>query len=713
MKKLIIIGAGLAGLSATITACENEIKVANDLNNESTKNNEYKEYKEYNEDNEYNENSKNSKNIEIILVSTMPSERAQSVMAEGGINGALNTKGENDSVTQHCEDTLKAGLYLANPNAVKSLTDNAPDIIQNLDKYGVIFNRDSNGNIDLRNFGGQKKKRTAFAKSSSGKQIMTAMIQNVRKYEDMGLVKRYNSHSFLELIKLKDNLNNLNNIDNIEICRGCLVINNYTNEIIPILADGVIIASGGLHGLFNNITGSLDNTGIVTANLFTSGVLIANGEFIQYHPTTLKFHKKHLLISEAARGEGGRLFVYKNGEKYYFMEDKYPELGNLMPRDVVSYEIWNILNNGNYDDNIVYLDLTELPDEVLKNKLLDIVEDCKTFFNIDPKFEPIHVIPGIHYFMGGIKVDQYHRTNINGLYAAGECACQYHGANRLGGNSLLGAIFGGKIAAETFIKDNNNNNNNNNNKNNSNSNNNNNINNINNNPNPNPNSNSNINSNYNFNNNNNSNFNSNFNPNSNSNNSNSNNNNNINNNINNDNQKNKNKNDEKLISQNILAQFNEKIAILKEKDNNYSLSLLKKEMGNILEKCLGIVRNEEMLKNGLENINDLIKKADNNYDSANGVYENFQFNNQCLLSKALIKSALSRKETRGSHNRKDYPKTLDNYKKTTVAKYIGFSNNNIVSDNKNNAKKSDIYNGNDIGGIDIYFEDIPELKNEK
>ncbi|MDR0911721.1 MAG: FAD-binding protein [Methanobrevibacter sp.] len=622
MKKLIIIGAGLAGLSATITACENEIKDVNDLNNENTND---------------NESNVNNINIEIILVSTMPSERAQSVMAEGGINGALNTKGENDNVNQHYEDTLKAGLYLANPNAVKSLTDNALGIIQTLDKYGVMFNRDSNGNIDLRNFGGQKKKRTAFAKSSSGKQIMTAMIQKLRKYEDMGLVKRYNSHSFLELIKLKDNINNM------EICRGCLVINNYTNEIIPIFADGVIIASGGLHGLFNNITGSLDNTGIVTANLFANGVLIANGEFIQYHPTTLKFHKKHLLISEAARGEGGRLFVYKNREKYYFMEDKYPELGNLMPRDVVSYEIWNILNNGDYDDNIVYLDLTELPEEVLENKLSDIVDNCKTFFNIDPKFEAIQVIPGIHYFMGGIKVDQYHRTNVKGLYAAGECACQYHGANRLGGNSLLGAIFGGKIASETFFND---------------------INDIN-------------------------------------------------------DYKKENKNHDNLIQSNILTKFNEKIAILKEKDNNYPLSTLKEEMGNILENCLGIVRDEETLKNGLKNINNLIKKVNDNYDPTNGLYENFHIKNQCLLSKALIQSALNRKETRGAHKRKDYSKTLEFYKKTTVANYIGFSNdNNIIINNKNDNEEIEKYNGNndngnDIGKIDIYFEDIPELKNEK
>ncbi len=197
----------------------------------------------------------------------------------------------------------------------------------------------------------KRKKRTAFAKSSSGKQIMSALIQELRKYESKGLIKRKSSHSFLKLVK-----------DNTGNCIGCIIIDNKTDKIIPLKGDGVIIASGGMQGLFRNTTGSLNNNSITTAELFVSGVSIANTEFIQYHPTTVKFSRKNLLISEAARGEGGRLFTNYNNKKSYFMEEKYPELGNLMPRDIVSKEIWKIMNNNvmnnntNINDNNIFSD---------------------------------------------------------------------------------------------------------------------------------------------------------------------------------------------------------------------------------------------------------------------------------------------------------------------------------------------------------------------
>jgi succinate dehydrogenase / fumarate reductase flavoprotein subunit len=201
-----------------------------------------------------------------------------------------------------------------------------------------------------------------------------------------------------------------------------------------------------MHGLFGGTTGSLDNSGAVTAALFRTGVPLANGEFIQYHPTTAAMPGKRLLISEAARGEGGRLFALRGGEPYYFMEDRYPELGNLSPRDVISREMWSLGEQA-------YLDLTGLPDEVFRTRLSDTLDDCLTHLRIDPRQTPIPVAPGVHYFMGGIFVDEDHRTAFPGLYAAGECCCQYHGANRLGGNSLLGAIFGGIAAAHSALAD--------------------------------------------------------------------------------------------------------------------------------------------------------------------------------------------------------------------------------------------------------------------
>ena len=171
------------------------------------------------------------------------------------------------------------------------------------------------------------------------------------------------------------------------------------------------------------------------------GVRLANLEFIQYHPTTVSISGKRMLISEAARGEGGRLFYYgDNEEKIYFLEDEFGKGGNLMPRDVISKRM-------DMCGKQVYLDLTQIDGDKWNNRLSDLRKEIMYYLSTDPVKEPVPVSPGIHFFMGGIKVGRDHMTNIRGLYAAGECSCAYHGANRLGGNSLLGAIYGGKVAA--------------------------------------------------------------------------------------------------------------------------------------------------------------------------------------------------------------------------------------------------------------------------
>ncbi|WP_462367697.1 FAD-binding protein [Ruminococcus callidus] len=393
-KTILIIGAGLAGLSAALQAAEEGCKVK--------------------------------------LISSMPSERAQSVMAEGGINAALNIKEEDDSPEQHYEDTIKAGCGLADPNAVWNMTQAAPELVRWLHRIGVAFNIDDHDEIDLRNFGGQKKKRTAFSKSDTGKQLMTALIDAIRKKEIDGQIERFSHHSFVTL-HLHDN-----------ICNGCVIQDRYSGEMHSLIGNAVILATGGMHGLFGNTTGSLANTGEVTAELFRLGIPMANLEMIQYHPTTAAIGGKRLLISEAARGEGGRLFAKRDGKPWYFMEEMYPELGNLMPRDITARTIRQVRT-----DYPVYLDMTEISKDRIEKKLSGLLDDCLTYLHQDIRKEPIAVSPGIHYFMGGIFVDECHRTPVKNLYAAGECCCQYHGANRLGGNSLLGAIYGGKIAAQT------------------------------------------------------------------------------------------------------------------------------------------------------------------------------------------------------------------------------------------------------------------------
>ena len=405
MEKVNIIGAGLAGLSAAISLAEN--------------------------------------NIPTRLISVQPSERAQSVLAAGGINGALNTMGEDDSTENHMEDTLRAGVYIADPEAVRGMTKAAPGIITDMHRIGVPFNI-SDGKIVQRNFGGQKKKRTAYAKSSTGKMLMTALIDEARKYEINGLIERYPHHE-LSKILIKDTESGKRK------CIGVTVTDTY-NRTQHTLAGKTILTFGGMNGLFPGITtGTTANSGEAAAIAFSAGIRFSNLEMIQYHPTTIGIAGKRCLISEAARGEGGRLYVVREGKPWYYMEEKYPELGNLMPRDVVSRESWFVLHDPACGDQI-YLDMSHLTKEIWRDRLPDLREEVMHYLGIDPAKKPVPVDPAIHYFMGGIDVDIRHRTNIAGLYAAGECCSQYHGANRLGGNSTLGAIYGGRVAARNLAE---------------------------------------------------------------------------------------------------------------------------------------------------------------------------------------------------------------------------------------------------------------------
>ena len=399
MERINIVGAGLSGLSAAICLAES--------------------------------------GRPVNLISAQASERAQSVLAEGGINAALDTMGENDTPEEHFADTMKGGVYLADPNAVEGLALRAPELVKWLARLGALLQMEG-GRIIQRNFGGQKKKRTAYAKSSTGKVLMTTLIDAARKYEASGLIARFPHHLFGKLIVREGR------------CLGALVKDAYSGEAIS-LPGRVILCSGGLNGFFPGMTtGTTQNTGDVTAMAFHQGAALANLEFIQYHPTTIGIAGKRCLISEAARGEGGRLFVKRGGESWYFMEELYPELKNLMPRDVVSREMARVVKREDCGDQ-VYLDMTGLPAETWRRKLPDLRAECVHYLALDPAKAPIPVEPGIHFFMGGIDVDIHHRTSIDGLYAAGECACQYHGANRLGGNSMLGAVYGGRVAAEDIL----------------------------------------------------------------------------------------------------------------------------------------------------------------------------------------------------------------------------------------------------------------------
>ncbi|HZG70027.1 MAG TPA: succinate dehydrogenase flavoprotein subunit, partial [Chondromyces sp.] len=404
--KIIVVGGGLAGLMATIKAAE--------------------------------------AGTPVDLFSLVPVKRSHSVCAQGGINGAVNTKGEGDSPWIHFDDTVYGGDFLANQPPVKAMCEAAPGIIHLMDRMGVMFNRTPEGLLDFRRFGGTQHHRTAFAGATTGQQLLYALDEQVRRYEVAGLVTKYEGWEFLGAV-----------LDDAGVCRGIVAQDLRTSQIQSFPSDAVIMASGGPGIIFGKSTNSVINTGSAAAIVYQQGVHYANGEFIQIHPTAIPGDDKLRLMSESARGEGGRVWTYKDGKPWYFLEEKYPAYGNLVPRDIATREIFHVcvdLKLGINGENMVYLDLSHKDPHELDVKLGGIIEIYEKFAGDDPRKVPMKIFPAVHYSMGGLWVDYEQQTNIPGLFAAGECDYSQHGANRLGANSLLSAIYGGMVAGPNAVK---------------------------------------------------------------------------------------------------------------------------------------------------------------------------------------------------------------------------------------------------------------------
>jgi succinate dehydrogenase / fumarate reductase flavoprotein subunit len=340
------------------------------------------------------------------------------------------------------------GDFLANQPPVKAMCDEAPGIIHLMDRMGVMFSRTPEGLLDFRRFGGTKFCRTAFAGATTGQQLLYALDEQVRRYEVEGMVQKFEQWELLSTV-----------IDE-GTCKGIVAQDLRTMSIKSFAADAVIIATGGLGAVFGKSTNSTICTGSATSALYQQGAKYANGEFIQIHPTAIPGDDKLRLMSESARGEGGRIWTYKDGKPWYFLEEMFPDYGNLVPRDIATRAIYEVVFDqglGLNGENMVYLDLSHIDPEVLQRKLGGIIEIYEKFVGDDPKKVPMRIFPAVHYSMGGLWVDYDQMTNIPGLFAAGECEYQYHGANRLGANSLLSAIYGGMVAgpkAMEFIKKN-------------------------------------------------------------------------------------------------------------------------------------------------------------------------------------------------------------------------------------------------------------------
>ncbi len=413
--------------------------------------------------------------IHVDLISMVPVKRSHSVCAQGGINSVNEvTRQQGDNEWKHFDDTVYGGDFLAHQPPCKEMCDWGPRIIDLLDRIGVPFNRTPEGFRDQRRFGGTLYKRTAFAGATTGQQLIYALDEQVRYWEAQGLVSKYEYWEYLGPI-----------VDDNGVCRGVVAQDMFAMDIRAFPADAVVLGTGGNGLIFGRSTMSMICTGGAAARTFKAGVKYANGEFVQVHPTAIPGTDKLRLMSESARGEGGRVWVPKKpqdgrdplsipaSERYYFLEERYPTYGNLVPRDIATREIFDVcVNHGlsvEQERLCVYLDVTELPPATQK-KLDGILEIYEKFVGIDPRHVPMKIFPAVHYTMGGLWVDfarddktgglvpgspRNHQSNVPGIYVIGEADYQYHGANRLGANSLLSCIFSGLIVApsvEAYMK---------------------------------------------------------------------------------------------------------------------------------------------------------------------------------------------------------------------------------------------------------------------
>ncbi len=437
--RVIVVGGGLAGLAATVRIAE--------------------------------------AGLPVDLFSLVPVKRSHSVCAQGGINACNEVaRQQGYSEYEHFDETIYGGDFLQHQPPVYEMAHMAPKIIDLLDRMGVPFNRTAEGMRDLRLFGGSLYKRTHFAGATTGQQLMYALDEQTRRYRSEGKVTAYEFWEFLWPV-----------IDVDGKCRGIVAQDLRTMQIRSFRADAVVIATGGCGLVFGQSTNSVMCTGGAASRCYQAGVKYANAEFIQVHPTAIPGADKLRLMSESARGEGGRVWVpavKKDGkwaphpdsgrdprkldeatERWYFLEEKYPAYGNIVPRDIATREIFSVCmaGFGVGGGNMVYLDLTHRSREFLETRLGGIIEIYRKFVGEDPAELPMKIFPGVHYSMGGlwtqyaakgdlkgmVKGDPRNMmTNVEGLYAFGEVNYQYHGANRLGANALLSCIFDGLFCGE-------------------------------------------------------------------------------------------------------------------------------------------------------------------------------------------------------------------------------------------------------------------------
>ncbi len=371
----------------------------------------------------------------VAVVSKVHPLRSHSVAAQGGINAALgnNPDGKDDTWERHAFDTIKGSDYLSDQNSAERMCQKAIPAIYELDALGVPFSRFPGGVIAQRPFGGAGFPRTCYAADRTGLVILHTLYEHsIRKK-----VRFYNEWLVTRLVVQNGK------------CLGVIVFDLASGEIIPVQARTVIFATGGYGRVYLKTTNAFINHGSGIGMAYHAGVPLKDLEFVQFHPTSL--FGKNILITEGARGEGGYL-VNNQGKR--FLEDYAPTAMELAPRDIVARAIQTEIDKGNgFEGEYVHLDLRHIGAEKIKKRLPGIREICINFASLDPIDTPIPIQPAQHYSMGGIDVEENCVSRVEGFFAAGECACvSVHGANRLGGNSLLETVVFGKVAGEEASK---------------------------------------------------------------------------------------------------------------------------------------------------------------------------------------------------------------------------------------------------------------------
>lgn len=385
---VLIIGAGLAGMRAALSARQNGVDVA--------------------------------------VVSKVHPVRSHSNAAQGGINAALQDRG--DDWRDHAYDTIKGSDYLGDQDAIEIMCREAGEEVITMENFGVIFNRDEEGRLGTRAFGGQRQARTFFVADFTGQALLHVLYEQIMRAG----VRVYEEWFILSLI-VEDGR-----------CAGAVLMEIRSGDIHVVRAKAVIMAAGGIGRVFEPSTNALICTGDGMSLAYQAGAELMDMEMVQYHPTTLQ--GSGVLITEGARGEGAYLL---NSEGERFMERYAPNMMELASRDVVSRSEQTEINEGRGINGCVLLDCRHLGEQVIRERLSQIQEIARDFANVDITKEPIPIQPGMHYQMGGIKTDIYGQTAVPGLYAAGEVACvSVHGGNRLGANSLLDTLVFGRRSGQ-------------------------------------------------------------------------------------------------------------------------------------------------------------------------------------------------------------------------------------------------------------------------